>query len=105
MDISKTIYKSKKKNLCCRKFLCTNKLRSFIVLQEVFRIRAEHPDDNQAVFNDRVKGQLKVTRAFGAGFLKRVSCFCKFNLSEKFFLGHNILGTFISLNASTQLQL
>ena len=41
--------------------------------QEVFRIRAEHPDDNQAVLNDRVKGQLKVTRAFGAGFLKRVS--------------------------------
>lgn len=41
--------------------------------QEVFRIRAEHPDDNQAIFNDRVKGQLKVTRAFGAGFLKRVS--------------------------------
>jgi len=37
-----------------------------IVLQEVFRIRAEHPDDNQAVFNDRVKGQLKVTRAFVA---------------------------------------
>lgn len=42
-------------------------------LQEIFRIRAEHPDDNQAVLNDRVKGQLKVTRAFGAGFLKRVS--------------------------------
>lgn len=41
--------------------------------EEVFRIRAEHPDDNQAVFNDRVKGQLKVTRAFGAGFLKRPS--------------------------------
>ncbi|XP_057721724.1 protein phosphatase 2C 32 [Arachis stenosperma] len=41
--------------------------------EEVFRIRAEHPDDNQAIFNDRVKGQLKVTRAFGAGFLKRPS--------------------------------
>ncbi|KAJ7973166.1 putative Protein phosphatase 2c [Quillaja saponaria] len=39
--------------------------------EEVLRIRAEHPDDNQAVLNDRVKGQLKVTRAFGAGFLKR----------------------------------
>ncbi|KAL4350110.1 hypothetical protein AHAS_Ahas10G0109200 [Arachis hypogaea] len=39
--------------------------------EEVFRIRAEHPDDNQAILNDRVKGQLKVTRAFGAGFLKR----------------------------------
>jgi len=77
-----------------------------IVLQEVFRIRAEHPDDNQAVFTDRVKGQLKVTRAFGAGFLKRVSCSCKFNLSENFFLGHTtILVTFISLNASAQLQL
>ncbi|OEL29546.1 Protein phosphatase 2C 32 [Dichanthelium oligosanthes] len=40
-------------------------------LQEVLRIKAEHPDDPQAVFNDRVKGQLKVTRAFGAGFLKK----------------------------------
>nr|CAB3500693.1 unnamed protein product [Digitaria exilis] len=38
---------------------------------EVLRIKAEHPDDPQAVFNDRVKGQLKVTRAFGAGFLKK----------------------------------
>nr|XP_023910781.1 protein phosphatase 2C 32 [Quercus suber] len=44
------------------------------VEQEVIRIRAEHPDDNHAVFNDRVKGQLKVTRAFGAGFLKRPNC-------------------------------
>jgi len=41
-------------------------------LQEVLRIKAEHVDDVQAVLNDRVKGQLKVTRAFGAGFLKKV---------------------------------
>lgn len=39
--------------------------------QEVARIKAEHPDDGQAIMNDRVKGQLKVTRAFGAGFLKK----------------------------------
>ncbi|CAA6663678.1 unnamed protein product [Spirodela intermedia] len=39
-------------------------------LQEVLRIKAEHPDDVQAVFNDRVKGQLKVTRAFGAALLE-----------------------------------
>ncbi|RCV44637.1 hypothetical protein SETIT_9G390700v2 [Setaria italica] len=39
--------------------------------EEVLRIKAEHPDDPQAIFNDRVKGQLKVTRAFGAGFLKK----------------------------------
>ncbi|KAK1293984.1 Protein phosphatase 2C 32 [Acorus calamus] len=39
--------------------------------EEVLRIKAEHVDDSQAVFNDRVKGQLKVTRAFGAGFLKK----------------------------------
>lgn len=32
----------------------------------------------QAVFNDRVKGQLKVTRAFGAGFLKKVGDFICF---------------------------
>lgn len=36
------------------------------------RIKNEHPDDACAVVNDRVKGSLKVTRAFGAGFLKQV---------------------------------
>ncbi|ONK63127.1 uncharacterized protein A4U43_C07F11690 [Asparagus officinalis] len=39
--------------------------------EEVSRIKAEHVDDVQAILNDRVKGQLKVTRAFGAGFLKK----------------------------------
>ncbi|CAN1150461.1 Probable protein phosphatase 2C 4 [Linum perenne] len=39
--------------------------------EEVQRIRSEHPDDPCAVMNDRVKGSLKVTRAFGAGFLKQ----------------------------------
>lgn len=41
------------------------------VEEEVQRIRGEHPDDSCAVINDRVKGSLKVTRAFGAGFLKQ----------------------------------
>lgn len=41
------------------------------VEEEVLRIRDEHPDDACAVVNDRVKGSLKVTRAFGAGFLKQ----------------------------------
>ncbi|KAK9727245.1 hypothetical protein RND81_05G268100 [Saponaria officinalis] len=41
------------------------------VEEEVQRIRDEHPDDPFAVSNDRVKGSLKVTRAFGAGFLKQ----------------------------------
>uniref|UniRef100_A0A7N1A2X3 protein-serine/threonine phosphatase n=1 Tax=Kalanchoe fedtschenkoi TaxID=63787 RepID=A0A7N1A2X3_KALFE len=41
------------------------------VEQEVIRIRSEHPDDSCAVMNERVKGSLKVTRAFGAGFLKQ----------------------------------
>ena len=44
-------------------------LRAF---QEVQRIKKEHPDDACALMNDRVKGSLKVTRAFGAGFLKQV---------------------------------
>ncbi|CAL0316522.1 unnamed protein product [Lupinus luteus] len=39
---------------------------------EVFRIKAEHPDDNQAILNDRVKGQLKVSRAFGVGALSEI---------------------------------
>ncbi|KAJ4845446.1 putative protein phosphatase 2C 4 [Turnera subulata] len=41
------------------------------VEEEVQRIRNEHPDDACAVMNERVKGSLKVTRAFGAGFLKQ----------------------------------
>ncbi|CAH8387005.1 unnamed protein product [Eruca vesicaria subsp. sativa] len=43
------------------------------VEEEVSRIRSEHPDDEQSILKDRVKGQLKVTRAFGAGFLKKPS--------------------------------
>ncbi|CAF2105689.1 hypothetical protein HID58_079276 [Brassica napus] len=41
------------------------------VEEEIERIRNEHPDDASAVTNERVKGSLKVTRAFGAGFLKQ----------------------------------
>ncbi|CAN7024456.1 unnamed protein product, partial [Brassica rapa subsp. trilocularis] len=44
----------------------------FVMQQEVRRINKEHPDDPFAIKNDRVKGYLKVTRAFGAGFLKQV---------------------------------
>ncbi|KAJ8754000.1 hypothetical protein K2173_001898 [Erythroxylum novogranatense] len=44
---------------------------STYVDKEVQRIRKEHPDDASAVINDRVKGYLKVTRAFGVGFLKQ----------------------------------
>ncbi|KAL5700445.1 hypothetical protein ACHQM5_025888 [Ranunculus cassubicifolius] len=41
------------------------------VKEEVMRIKLEHSDDDQAILNNRVKGQLKVTRAFGAEFLKK----------------------------------
>eukprot|EP00253_Pinus_taeda_P008541 PITA_08541 len=41
------------------------------VEEEVQRIKAEHADDVLPIMNDRVKGTLKVTRAFGAGFLKQ----------------------------------
>ncbi|XP_042511540.1 probable protein phosphatase 2C 23 [Macadamia integrifolia] len=44
---------------------------STCVEEEVKRIKNEHPDDASALLNDRVKGSLKVTRAFGAGFLKQ----------------------------------
>ncbi|KAJ3676415.1 hypothetical protein LUZ60_003827 [Juncus effusus] len=40
------------------------------VYQEVRRIRSEHLDDRFPIDNGRVKGSLKVTRAFGAGYLK-----------------------------------
>ncbi|KAL6566121.1 hypothetical protein OROGR_001736 [Orobanche gracilis] len=39
--------------------------------EEVTRIKTEHPDDSNCILNGRVKGRLKVTRAFGAGFLKQ----------------------------------
>ncbi|KAM0934154.1 putative protein-serine/threonine phosphatase [Dioscorea sansibarensis] len=39
--------------------------------QEVLRIKEEHPNDDRCIVNHRVKGRLKVTRAFGAGFLKQ----------------------------------
>jgi len=41
-------------------------------MQEARRIRSEHLDDPACIVNDRVKGSLKVTRAFGAGYLKEV---------------------------------
>ncbi|KAJ3688245.1 hypothetical protein LUZ61_017409 [Rhynchospora tenuis] len=44
---------------------------STAVYQEVRRIRSEHLDDPCPVTRGRVKGTLKVTRAFGAGFLKQ----------------------------------
>lgn len=44
---------------------------STAVEEEVQRIKAEHVDDVLSIMNDRVKGTLKVTRAFGAGFLKQ----------------------------------
>ncbi|KAL0888782.1 hypothetical protein Bca101_012765 [Brassica carinata] len=48
-----------------------NKEHSTRVEEEVRRIKKEHPEDDGAIENDRVKGYLKVTRAFGAGFLKQ----------------------------------
>ncbi|EOA30038.1 hypothetical protein CARUB_v10013141mg [Capsella rubella] len=48
-----------------------NKEHSTSVQEEVTRIKKEHPDDALAIENNRVKGNLKVTRAFGAGFLKQ----------------------------------
>lgn len=41
-------------------------------MQEARRIKSEHLDDPACIVNDRVKGSLKVTRAFGAGYLKEV---------------------------------
>ncbi|XP_031288044.1 protein phosphatase 2C 29 isoform X2 [Pistacia vera] len=44
--------------------------------EEIIRIENEHPDDSQCIVNDRVEGRLKVTRAFGAGFLKKFPVYC-----------------------------
>ncbi|GAB2273586.1 hypothetical protein Dimus_008373 [Dionaea muscipula] len=48
-----------------------SKDHSTSIEEEVLRIKNEHPDDGLCIVNDRVKGRLKVTRAFGAGFLKQ----------------------------------
>ncbi|KAL3701842.1 hypothetical protein R1sor_019864 [Riccia sorocarpa] len=40
------------------------------IREEVMRLKSEHSDVD-TIHNDRVKGRLKVTRAFGAGFLKQ----------------------------------
>ena len=42
-------------------------------MQEVARLKAERADDPDAIKNGRVKGKLKLTRAFGAPYLKDVS--------------------------------
>jgi hypothetical protein len=55
-------------------------------LQEIIRIKNEHPDDPHCIVNDRVKGRLKVTRAFGAGFLKQVYSKVHYLLMLCFFL-------------------
>ncbi|CAM8933115.1 unnamed protein product [Rhodiola kirilowii] len=39
--------------------------------EEVEKIMKAHPDDPCVIVKNRVKGSLKVTRAFGAGFLKQ----------------------------------
>ncbi|XP_008776759.2 probable protein phosphatase 2C 23 [Phoenix dactylifera] len=71
---------------------------STCVEEEVRRIRNEHPDDASAIANDRVKGSLKVTRAFGAGFLKQP----KWNnaLLEMFRIDYVGTSPYISCNPS-----
>lgn len=56
--------------------------KNHVELQEVQRIKYEHLDDSSAIMNDRVKGSLKVTRAFGAGFLKQVKIFFLFSVKK-----------------------
>ncbi|XP_038709002.1 protein phosphatase 2C 32-like isoform X1 [Tripterygium wilfordii] len=70
------INKNREVNICRLKMRAVqlSSDHSTSIEEEVLRIMAEHPDDGQSVLNDRVKGQLKVTRAFGAGFLKKPTC-------------------------------
>lgn len=64
--------------------------KNHVELQEVQRIKYEHLDDSSAIMNDRVKGSLKVTRAFGAGFLKQVIFFFHF-LCQEISFGFEVL--------------
>lgn len=72
-------------SLCFMVFFVLN-LVFFWLLQEVRRIRNAHPDDPAAVINDRVKGSLKVTRAFGAGFLKNVNTYFSTSIQSSLLL-------------------
>ncbi|XP_020598810.1 protein phosphatase 2C 32-like isoform X2 [Phalaenopsis equestris] len=67
------INKNEEISLCKLKLMAVqlSKDHSTSMEEEVLRVKAEHVDDPQVVFNGRVKGQLKVTRAFGAEFLKQ----------------------------------
>lgn len=40
---------------------------------EYQRLLADHPDDSSVVRGNKIKGKLKVTRAFGVGYLKQVT--------------------------------
>lgn len=41
-------------------------------LSEQMKIVADHPDDPRPIYNGRLKGKLRVTRALGVGYLKEV---------------------------------
>lgn len=71
---------------------------STCVKEEVRRIRNARMDDPAAIINDRVKGSLKVTRAFGAGYLKNP----KWNnaLLEVFRVGYVGTSPYISCSPS-----
>ncbi|GFQ04000.1 protein phosphatase 2c 29 [Phtheirospermum japonicum] len=68
--------------------------------EEVIRIKNEHPDDNNCIVNDRVKGRLKVTRAFGAGFLKQH----KFNDALLEMFRNDYIGTAPYISCSPSLR-
>ncbi|KAL3619413.1 hypothetical protein CASFOL_036983 [Castilleja foliolosa] len=68
--------------------------------EEVTRIKNEHPDDNNCIVNDRVKGRLKVTRAFGAGFLKKH----KFNEAVLEMFRNDYIGTEPYISCSPSLR-
>jgi serine/threonine protein phosphatase PrpC len=52
---------------------------------EYQKLLADHPNDPKVVMGDKVKGKLKVTRAFGVGYLKQVTYYtlaCEENSSH-----------------------
>lgn len=60
---------------CCAEGCCAVQLtqdHKVADVDERDRLVEEHPDDDTTIWNGRVKGKLAVTRAFGAGYLKKV---------------------------------
>lgn len=74
-ESSEMDYPRKKKWRLASAILTYTLISAILSRQEVARVRFDHPNDPEAMKKERVKGKVKVTRAFGAAFLKKATFF------------------------------